>query len=313
MTEDNNELSLTEDNNELSIIDEVTNLSKTENIPSMSFPEVLEKAELADVHSFGDKTFGENSALVEQAFKNTNDLAALFNRGHNQWIWKHINMSNFSDYYNVRQVHNEISHKKSILNDLKWKFLKQKVSLQKMYEDLEDESLSKWQKFDLNIKIAQHHEIVEENRLMVEGAMKDVLALNEIYEELKVKVNGFDEHDFEQQEPIGHLKRSLTQSLRDIRMGGRITKGEQEYLEQCGANVSKIQKLLIEFCDQEQESESWDNVLQLEFIDKLAHELVEVHKVSEKRANWHGFSDTPIEDLSIRNKIALLTSEEKDL
>jgi hypothetical protein len=96
-------------------------------------------------------------------------------------------------------------------------------------------------------------------------------------------------------------------------MTGRISKGEQEYLEQCGANVSKIQKLLIEFCDQEQESESWDNVLQLEFIDKLAHELVEVHKVSEKRANWHGFSDIPIEDFSIRNKVALLTSEEKDL
>tara|TARA_S200002703_G_scaffold115139_2_gene100700 strand:- start:1147 stop:2067 length:921 start_codon:yes stop_codon:yes gene_type:complete len=261
---------------------------------------------LGNVESFGNRTVSENAQLVDLAFQNTDDLHNIWNRSHTQWTWKHINMSHSSDIHNMRQIAAEMSGKKAALQNAKWITIRNEVAVKKLEEKLEKGYLEYWEEVDIKLELAQKKEGLREGFAMIEGAMKDVLALNEIYEQLKNRVSNFDEHDFELAEPMHQMKKSLTQCIRDIRQGGYISKGEQEFLEQIGANVSKIQKLLREFVQKEEEDEHWDNRMQISFIDKLANELVNDHRVTEVRAAMYGFEETPIEDHSQNSKVALL-------
>lgn len=261
---------------------------------------------LGNVESFGNRTVSENAQLVDLAFQNTDDLQSIWNRSHTQWTWKHINMSHGSDIHNMRQIAAEMSGKKAALQNAKWSTIRNEVAVKKLEEKLEQGDLEYWEEVDIKLDLAQRKESLREGFNMIEGAMKDVLALNDIYEQLKKRVSNFDEHDFELAEPIHQMKKSLSQCIRDIRQSGFISKGEQEFLEQIGANVSKIQRLLRDFVQQEEEDEHWDNRMQVSFIDKLANELVNDHKITEVRAAMYGFEETPIEDHSQNVKVALL-------
>ena len=97
------------------------------------------------------------------------------------------------------------------------------------------------------------------------GIIQD--ALQEIYEDLKEKVSGFSEHDIEREESITHLKRSIVQCIRDVRQSGKITKGEQEYMEQIGVNPSKMQRIIQEYVKKEVEQNSWGSEGLFEFVD----------------------------------------------
>lgn len=265
---------------------------------------------LGNIESFGNRSLLENAQLVDIAFQNTDDLHNIWNRSHSQWTWQHINMSHGSDIHNMRQVAAEISGKKAALQQAKWSTIHNEVSVKKLEEKLERGNLDYWEEVEIKLDLAQRKEGLREGFAMIEGAMKDVLALNAIYEQLKKRVSNFDEHDFELAEPMHQMKKSLSQCIRDIRQSGFISKGEQEFLEQIGANVSKIQKLLRDFVQQEEDDDNWDNRMQVSFINKLANELVNDHKVTEVRAAMYGFEETPIEDHSQNGKIAIFENKE---
>jgi len=205
----------------------------------------------------------------------------------------------------MRQLSAEIARKKSALNEAKWRHIKAEVKVKKLEEKLTDPNIEYWDEVDTKIKLAQKKEQLAEGIIIIEGAMKDVLALNELYEQLKSKVNSFSEEDFEKEETKNHLKRSLVQSIRDVRMTGAITKGEQEYLEQIGVNPSKVQNLLRDYVAKESEQESWDVSELYEFVDRLTNELTEVHKVDQKRMELQGFSHESNPNLSYINTLAI--------
>jgi hypothetical protein len=126
-----------------------------------------------------------------------------------------------------------------------------------------------------------------------------------MYEQLKSKVSGFSEADVEKNESKAHLKRSLVQCIRDVRQGGSITKGEQEYMEQIGVNPSKVQKLIRGYVASEEEQDNWD-VSQLHgFVDQLTNELIDVYKVDDAVMAIQGFDPNPNEDYSFINTLAL--------
>ncbi len=57
----------------------------------------------------------------------------------------------------------------------------------------------------------------------------------------------FDEIDFEKEEEEYHIKTAINQSIRIMRMTGRIDQGNQEYLEQCGINPAVAEKEILCF------------------------------------------------------------------
>src|SRR6056297_1361970 len=144
--------------------------------------------------SFGGKTLNENSQLVDTALKNVGELQNIWNHSHSQWMWKHINFSYHSPAKNMRQISAELSKKKSALNEAKWRHVKNEVKIKKIEEELETtESLEYWREVELKVKLAELKEGLVEGMSYIEGAMKDVLALQEIYEDLKDKLSDFSE------------------------------------------------------------------------------------------------------------------------
>lgn len=266
--------------------------------------------------SFGGRTLNENTELVDVALKNVGELENIWNHSHSQWTWKHINFSYHSPQKNMRQIAAEISRKKSALNEAKWRHIKSEAKIRKIEEELTSGDVDYWREVDLKIKLAELKEGAVEGMKYIEGAMKDVLALQEIYEQLKSKVNTFNEHDFEVEETKNHLKRSIVQCIRDIRQSGVISKGEQEYVEQIGVNPSKLQRVLQQYVKSEAEQDCWDSTELFKFVDALTEELSEVYKVDIKRMELTGYDPNPREDISYINKLAIpktYTDDEEDI
>jgi len=273
--------------------------------------EVFGRGTLGNHESFGGKNIVENAARVQQAIDNVGELQNIWNHSHSQWAWKHINMSFHSPIRNMRQVAAEMGNKKNALDSAKWRQVENEIKLRKLEEKLkngiENGTLDYWKEVELKVKLAQMKEGFAEGMTYIEGAMKDVLALEEIYQQLKSKVSNFSEYDVEKEETISHMKRSLVQCLRDVRQMGAISKGEQEYVEQIGINPSKLQMILKQYVENEAKSDSWDVGDLHEFVDSLARELSETYKVDQKVLLLQGMDPEPNEEFTFINKLALPT------
>jgi len=271
---------------------------------------VFGRGTLAKTESFGGRSLAENSQLVDTALQNTQELQNIWNRSHTEWTWKHINLSYHSPLKNMRQIAAEVTSKKNALNEAKWRQVKNEVKIRKLEEKLSDPNLEYWDEVEGKVKLAQLREGMAEGSLYIEGAMKDVLALNELYEQLKSKVSDFSEEDVEKEESKSHLKRSLVQCIRDVRQSGNITKGEQEYMEQIGVNPGKIQRMIREYVAEEAVSESWDTNGLHDFVDHVVSNLIDNCKVDEAKMDRMGFKHEHTTGLGYDKKVAQLEKKE---
>ena len=196
-----------------------------------SIAEVFMATNLAEVKSFGGLTIAENAKKVDLAIANVAETERIWNRSHSQWTWRHINLSYAAPMKNLRQVSAEMTRKREALEEAKWNYLKNEIKLKQKEERLAKEKDPLKSQL-IEIDIAQLKSGMANGMKYVEGAMKDVLTLSNLYDDLKDKFSDYTEEDFEKEEARSHLKRSMVQCLRDVRQSGRITKGEQEYLEQ---------------------------------------------------------------------------------
>lgn len=304
---------------ELAVFEEIRrDLTATNNNLKVPMAMVFGRGTVGNVQSFGGSSLSENIQKVDYALANVGELQTIWNHSHTQWMWKHLNLGWHAPMRNMRQISAEISSKKGALNEAKWRQVESELKIRKIEDELqkgqESGTLDYWREVELKVKLAKHKEGMVEGIVIIEGAMKDVLVLNELYEQLKEKVSGFSEADIEKEETKSHLKRALVQSIRDVRMSGAITKAEQEYIEQIGINPMKLQGLLRAYVENEAKSDSWDVSGLYEFVDKLTDELVDTYKVDEKRMALQGFSTEIFEHFAQSTKLALLsapTTEEK--
>lgn len=302
-------------NKEVAIYENIVrDLVKIENREEFYVPveKVFGQGTLAETPSFGGRSLAENSVMVTEAFKNTNELQNIWNRSHSQWDWKHINMSYHGDFKNVRQIAAEINRKKQALDEAKWRHVKNEIKLRKIEEKLENPDLDYWRRIELQVEVAQMREGIASGTTYIEGAMKDVLALNHLYEQMKDKFEGFTEADFEREESKSHLKRSVVQCIRDVRQSGSITKGEQEYLEQIGVNPTKMLYLIREYINKEEAKDDWSVTALHDFVAKIVDELIDVLQVDRKRMELMGFNPDPVDALTYDNKVALKLEHKGD-
>jgi len=316
MLDENKEVETKEtSSNEIAIFEEIRRdlaLKKDLNVP-MAY--VFGRGVVGNKESFGGRSLTENTRKVDLAIQNVGELQNIWNHSHSQWTWKHLNLSYHAPYKNMRQIAAEVNSKKAALNEAKWRHVENEMKLRKYEDELkkgqETGTLDYWREVELKIKITKLQEGLAEGMLYIEGAMKDVLTLNNLYEQLKEKVNGFSEADMEAEETKTHLKRALVQCIRDVRQYGSITKGEQEYIEQIGVNPMKLQGLLKKYVESEANSETWDISGLYQFVDKLADELTDVYKVDAVRMQMQGFTTDILLDYSYDKKVALLPHEKQ--
>ena len=299
---------MTTESKELTLVDRIaTDLISPDAKIKVPLSSVFGKGALTKAESFGGKSLIENAELTEQAIEKMRPLHSVWNHSHSQWDWKHITLSWYSDYANMKQIEAEMQRKRAALNETKWRFIKGEVKMRKLEEELAslDPVADRWRMIDLKIKIAEHKEGLDEGMTMVEGAMKDVLALSELYEDLKARVANFTEEDFEKEESKTHLRRSVSQCLRDIRQFGSITKGEQEYLEQIGVNPGKALILFRKYVEAEAQDNAWDNTNLIKFIEDFVDDMIDNHKVDYKRILSMGFRTDAIPELGYTKPVAI--------
>jgi hypothetical protein len=304
-----------QENHRLAVFEEIRQYDLTLTDPEKAkvpMAMVFGQGTAGNLQSFGGRTLNENALMVDKAIKNVGELENIWNHSHTQWIWKHINFSYHAPLKNMRQISAEISSKKAALNEAKWRKIKNEVKIRKIEEQLKNGVEDYWQEVDLKVKLAELLEGDVESIKYIEGAMKDVLAMQEMYEQLKSKVNSFNEEDVEREESKSHLKRSIVQCIRDVRQAGVISKGEQEYVEQIGVNPSKLQRVIQKYVKEEAEQDSWDSTGLFKFVDQLTEELTEIHKVDVKRMELQGFDHDYTPGISYTNTLALPKSANTD-
>lgn len=277
---------------------------------------VFGRGTVGNIQSFGNQSLAVNTQKVDYALANVGELQKIWNHQKTQWMWKHLNLSWHAPLKNMRQIAAEIAGKKSALNEAKWRQVDNELKIRKLEDELqkgqENGTLDYWREVEIKVKLAKLKEGMAEGVTYIEGAMKDVLVLNELYEQLKQQVSGFSEADIEKEEARSHLKRSLVQSIRDVRMSGSITKAEQEYLEQIGVNPMKIQGVLRAYVESEAKADTWDVSGLYDFVNKLTDELLDVYKVDIVRMNLQGFDSESVDDYSYTEKLALLPNDKKE-
>lgn len=268
---------------------EITTVDGSEYVVPIS--EVFGRGTLAKSESFGGLTLQENAQKTDVILQETACLNNIWNRSHSQWTWKHLNMTYHAPWKNMKQVAAELQSKRQALNDAKWRQVENEVKIKKLEEKL-DKGLEYWDEVEAKIELAKLKEGMAEGMVYIEGAMKDVIVLGEIYHEMKGQVDSLTEEEFEKAEAESHLKRSLVQSVRDVRQFGSISKGEQEYLEQIGANPSRVQLEMRAFVEQEIQTPDWSTNLLDDFVNYMCNELLNVAQVQNKRMDLMGFKES---------------------
>lgn len=288
----------TEHNNALSIFEDIRKDITISDKKSVLVPTsyIFGKGSLANIESFGNKSLQENCELVDKALVRASELENIWNRSHTQWTWKHLNLNFHAPMKNMRQISAELSSKKAALNEAKWKNLETEIKIKKIEEELSQSDIEYWREVELKVKLAKLREGLANGMSYIEGAMKDVLVLNDLYEQLSKQVENLTELEMEREETKSHLKRSIVQCIRDVRQYGSITKGEQEYVENIGVNPSKLQNIIRAYVEQEATEEDWDVKPLFEFVDKLATELIENCNVDKKLLELQGFDSDIRED-----------------
>jgi len=238
--------------------------------------------------SFGGNTLPQNIKKAEIALQEMEPIQQIWNHSHSQWMWKHLNLEYVSPMKNMRQISAEITRKRQAFEEAKYKYLEKQVLIEKLTKRFND-STDELEQADLQVKVSKHQHSLKEMRRLIDGALKDIMTLNDLYKQLKDKVGDVTESDVEREESKAHLQRSVTQCIRDVRQTGSITKGEQQYLEQIGVNPSKMQHLIRGYVKEEANSD-WSTQPLFEFVNTIVDELIDNHKVDIKRMESQGFS-----------------------
>lgn len=251
-----------------------------------SLAKMFDKNDLANVPSFGGATLAENARKTSIAINKMANLERIWNRSKTEWIWKHGNMCYYNDIGNLRQLSAELSSKREALDQAKWKCLKVEANIAIKKEELEQET-SPAKRALIEIEIAEMEEGFSTGMNYIEGAFKDVLTIETLYDQIMERIGSFSEQDVEANEVKYHIMLVVSQALRDVRATGKISVGNAEYMEWIGLNVSKIEMDLHAAVKYEQTCGSYDGTYIKEFVNKMADELYEI---SNKRAEVMGFT-----------------------
>lgn len=292
-------------NTELTIIDDIKNDVIVGNNNQVPMASIFGRGVSTKQESFGGKSLTENAIMVDKALQNTWELQEIYNHSHSEWVWKHAVLNWVAPGSNIRQIAAEMQRKRSALNEAKWRQVKNEIKLRKLEDKLAAGNFKDdWEEIEIKAKICELKEGITEGTTYIEGAMKDVLMLNDMYEQLKAQVEGYNEVELNKLESKNNLSRSIIQCIRDIRQYGSITKGEQEYLEQIGVNPSKMNVLLRKYVEEEVEEEAWDTTCLIQFVRELVEDLIENKKVDVAKLNAFNYKVEPTEEFGYQKRIA---------
>ena len=139
----------------------------------------------------------------------------------------------------------------------------------------------------LEIEASEFELQAAETLIKVEGALKEVETLAQMHDTLKEKLGDINEEEFEKAQIKSHIKRAVTQAIREVKECGKIKCGNAEYLEQAGLSTTAILKDIFIFLEEESQAGVNDTSMLHRFLDKTAKKY---EGAMIQQAEWLGFN-----------------------
>ena len=152
-----------------------------------------------------------------------------------------LTMLTDSPYRRLRQCIVQIENKKRALQGAYYGYQKTEIQI-KEWEEKGDELSA--------INIREARDAIEESKVYIDGALKELAVFQEAYEEIRVNNNIpvlWDEEDAEMDEIRHHIRQAFRQSHRDMILTGTITQGNAEYLEQYGIHLQTARNVIGQY------------------------------------------------------------------
>jgi hypothetical protein len=256
---------------------------------------------IANYKSYGDKSLVENLQNAEVAINKVQYTERIWDRSRSQFMLKHLTCSQADNWTRLRQVSAEMARKRMALNEAKFGYMEAvaKAKIKKQKHEQEPEPLKREL---LEIQVMKMESQNAELLVKVEGALKEIETLAEMHDQLQEIIGEVSEEEFEKAQVQSHIKRAMTQSIREVREKKVIGCGNQEYLEQVGVCVTSAMTEIQQYLIQEKTSGVANTSLLHSFVDDFAERY---EPVAKQQADFLGFS-------ADANNLLTYTPTEKD-
>lgn len=204
--------------------------------------------EMSAIKSFDNKSLQENYDIALRSIDEVElSQGNMHDRSHSQFAWKHFVLDQWTNGRNLRQIFAELDKKKRALIDNKFSLLKRLAEANIKEDEIKSEK-NEYRRKLLRIEVDEIREQTKAAIRPIQGALKDVITLFDVFKQIKEEMS---EEDFEKQEDKYWLMRIIAQSTRDVRERGKIHTGNQEALEQIGLNPLAIELDIIKYIKSE--------------------------------------------------------------
>ena len=236
--------------------------------------------------SYGDKSLVQNLQNAEVAINKVKYTERIWDRSRSQFMLKHLTCSQADNWTRLRQVSAEMANKRMALNEAKFGYMESQVKIKMKRKKFEEET-DPLKKELLEIQTAKMESQSSEVLVKVEGALKEIETLAQMHDQLKEIIGDVSEEEFEKAQVQSHIKRAMTQSVREVRERGAIGCGNQEYLEQVGVSVTSALKEIRDFLKQESDTNVANTSLLHSFVDDFANRY---EGTAAQQADYLGFT-----------------------
>ena len=235
--------------------------------------------------SYGGNSLETNLINAEKVIKRVQYAERIWDRSRSQWILKFLTCSNPDGWLRLRQISAEIVSKRMALSEAKWGYMK-KLTEAKIRRESMLEETSKNKKLLLEIEAAEFEQYAAESLVLVEGALKEVETLGQMHDELKERLGEITEEEFERGQTKSHIKRAVTQAIREVKETGKIRTGNMEYLEQIGLSTTAVLKDIFIFLEEESQAGVKDTSMLHKFVEETA---IKYEDATIQQAEWLGY------------------------
>ena len=256
---------------------------------------------IANYKSYGDKSLVENLQNAEVAINKVQYTERIWDRSRSQFMLKHLTCSQADNWTRLRQVSAEMARKRMALNEAKFGYM-EAVAKAKIKKQKHEQEVDPLKRELLEIQVMKMESQNAEILVKVEGALKEIETLAEMHDQLQEIIGDVSEEEFEKAQVQSHIKRAMTQSIREVREKKVIGCGNQEYLEQVGVCVTSAMTEIQQYLIQEKTSGVANTSLLHSFVDDFAERY---EPVAKQQADFLGFS-------ADANNLLTYTPTEKD-
>lgn len=189
-------------------------------------------------------------ARIEQGMAEQRRIAAIFGRSNSQATVKLMSLTMLAaaPYRLLRQCAAEIERRQQALTEAALKLRRAQLEARQAREDADAMTGTARELRLLDAEEKEHQ--IAASRTYVEGALKDIAALQDAYDQIRQAHgirDGWDEGDFEAGEIEHHLKACFKLAYRDLMHTGRVSSAACEYAEQFGVHPAVLHRRAAEY------------------------------------------------------------------